>query len=196
MHAWIAEELIGEQKKKRWAQKTSIFDVWVHHNVGGKHFVMAIWQTGITWAPTAQMLRSDYNGALEHVATNFASWTRRLARAVTRHQRHPATVEARIRSGRAFRSHGLTQQQWDDRAERAKARKNYYWTVDLHNKLKASKGRGKGQLTPKSWFDMSYNEKWWLDQLWKGRLRGLLDDAEAKCHRIQAPQFSMDTRGD
>ena len=99
---------------------------------------MAIWQTGITWAPPPELLNSDYNGALEHVAKHFASWTRRLARAVTRHKHALATVEATTRSGRAPGMHGLTPQHVVDRAARSTARANYYLIVDLRNQLKAS----------------------------------------------------------
>ena len=193
---WLDNELTDAQKERRRAQKTSLFSVWVHQNMGGKQYVMAIWQTGITWAPSPGLIETDYNGALEHVAKNFASWTRRLARAVTRHKRDPATVEARIRSGQAFRSHGLTQQQVQERAERATARRNYYLTVDLNNQLKASKGQGKGREKSKSWAEMSWNEKWWLQDLWEGRLRWALDEAEGKCHRVQALRFTVHDRAD
>ncbi len=104
---------------------------------------MAVWQTGITWAPPEEMLTNDYDGALEHVATHFASWCRRLARAVTRHKNHQATREARTRSGTAFGTHGLTPEQVADRKVRHDARKNYYMTVDLDADLKTAKGKGK-----------------------------------------------------
>ena len=113
MHQWIRSdgELTEDQRRKSTAAKTSLFNVWVHQNIGGKQFVMAVWQTGITWAPPPRLLETDYTGALEHVAKHFASWTRRLARAVTRHKRDWRTIEARIRSGNAFGRHGLTPQQ-------------------------------------------------------------------------------------
>ena len=85
--------------------------------MGGKNFIMAVWQTGMTWAPTPALLDTNSNGVLEHVAINFASWTRRLARAVTRHKKNPDTEEARTRSGSAFGEHGLTTQQVRDRNE-------------------------------------------------------------------------------
>ena len=81
MQDWLDTEATDAQKKRR-AQQTSIFSAWVYRNVGGKHFVMAIWQTGTTWAPPPELLNSDTKGALGHVAKHFASWTRRLARAV------------------------------------------------------------------------------------------------------------------
>ena len=194
MSEWIENELTAAQRQKRRAIKTSLFNAWVHQNMGGKQFVMAIWQTGITWAPPPEMIKTDYNGALEHVAKNFASWTRRLARAVTRHKKDPTTVEARIRSGQSFRKHGLTAQQMQDRHARSTARGDYYQTVDLQNRLKASKGKGKGKGKPKSWDEMSWSEKWWLEELWQGRLRKQLDDAESKCHRIQAQPFTVHER--
>ena len=158
---------------------------------GGKNFVMAIWQTGITWASPPALLNNDYNGALEHVATHFTSWCRRLARAVTRHKRDPKTVEARIRSGEALHCHGLTPQQVCDRAARSTARANYYLAVDLYNRLKAAKGKGKGKASPKYWDEMSMNEKWWLNEFWEGRLLRAMHEAEGKCHRVQAGRCSM-----
>ena len=134
---------------------------------------------------------NNINGALEHVARHFASWTRRLARAVTRHKRDPETVEARVRSGSAPGKHGLTPEQQADRAARRKARSDYYQTVDLLNQLKASKGKGKGKGGKKSWDQMSWSERWWLQELWSGSLRRVLDEAEAKCHRVQAGPFRI-----
>ena len=160
---------------------------------------MAVWQTGMTWAPPPELLSTNFNGALEHVATQFASWTRRLARSVARHKAHPLTDEARTRSGAAFGEHGLTPQQVHDREERRVARRNYYMTVHLANRLQASKGKGKGKgrdatahsVQPKAWDDMSGNERWWLYQYWHGHLRRTMEEAEAKCHRVQAPRFSV-----
>ena len=172
-------------------QHTSLFNAWVRQNVGGKHFVMAIWQTGITWAPPSHLLENDHNGALKHMAQHFCRWTSRLARAVTRHKEDPATKEARIRSGKAWGRHGLTPQQVRDRADRAKARANYYQTVHLNNQLRASLGRGKSKRNQKSWAQMSKSEKWWLEQYWQGRLRTAMEQAESKCHPVQAPPFRV-----
>ena len=155
---------------------------------------MAIWQTGITWAPSAELLNTDFNGVLAHVARHFASWTRRLARAVTRHKRDPATQEARTRSGDAPGRHGLTRQLEWDRDARARARRDYYWTLDLQNQLTASKGKGKGNVRPKSYDEMSACERWWLRELWERKLRRAMDEAEARCHRLQAPYFTIGER--
>ena len=70
---WMAKELTPAQHKLKHSKKTSIFTAWIFSNMGGKNFVMAMWQTGMTWAPTPQLLNENYDGALEHVATNFAS---------------------------------------------------------------------------------------------------------------------------
>ena len=167
---WFAKELTPAQWNKQWREKTCIFTGWCWRTLGGKHFVMAVWQTGMTWAPPPELLSTNFNGALEHVATQFASWTRRLARSVARHKAHPLTDEARTRSGAAFGEHGLTPQQVHDREERRVARRNYYLTVHLASRLQASKGKGKGKgrdatahsVQPKAWDDMSGNERWWL----------------------------------
>ena len=161
---------------------------------------MAIWQTGITWAPPPELLNENFNGALKHVATYFASWARRLARAVLCHKKHPHTNEARIRSGATRGQHGLTPQQVRDRDERQTARRNYYMTVQLAIRLQPSNGKGKGKskgkgtndsVQPKAWDHMSRSDHWWLYEYWSGRLRERMDEAEAKCHKVQAPRFRM-----
>ena len=119
---WITTELTPKQRSTKWSSQTSIVTAWVYHHYGGKNFIMAVWQTGITWAPTPELLNTNFNGVVEHVATNFASWTRRLARAVTRHKQDPKTEEARRRSGNSYGMHGLTEQQLQDRTAREKAR--------------------------------------------------------------------------
>ena len=204
----LGERLDGKGADARTKQlahskKTSIFSAWVYMNVGGKNFVMAMWQTGITWAPTPGLLNSDFNGALEHVAMNFASWTRRLARAVHRHKHDEATVEARVRSGTTYGKHGLTQEQEQDRKNRAEARRNYWMTKDLEMQLLASKGKGRGKskntarrasehtLRPKRWHDMSESERWWLEEYWNGNLWRAMRRAEAKCHMVEAGPFSI-----
>ena len=63
MHNWIKTQLTDEQQKYKPARKTSIFNAWVYSHFGGRHFVMAMWQTDMTWAPTPELLNSDYNGA-------------------------------------------------------------------------------------------------------------------------------------
>ena len=139
---WFAKNLTPGQENKKWNKKTSIFNTWTWNTVGGKHFVMAVWQTGMTWAPSSDLVRKDFGGALKHVATHFASWTRKLARSVADHKADPRTEEARTRSGTS-KGHGLNPQQVQDRAERTDARHNYYRILRLDHKFCASKGKGK-----------------------------------------------------
>ena len=73
MHEWLDNELTDDQRRKRTAAQSSIFRNWLFQNMGGKYFVMAIWQTDITWAPSTELLNSDFKGALEHVAQHVAS---------------------------------------------------------------------------------------------------------------------------
>ena len=193
---WMAKELTPAQHKLAHSRKTSIFTAWIFSHMGGKNFVMALWQTGMTWAPTPELLNADYDGALEHVARNFASWTRRLARAVNRHKHDEATLEARVRSGNTYGKHGLTPAQEQDRKDRDEARRNYYLTQELDMRLQASKGKGQGKakgtnVVPKSWHEMSRDERWWLEQYWNGNLWKEKQQAEAKCSKVQAPPFRI-----
>ena len=145
MHEWFAENLTPEQRRKKPRQQSSDFAAYLNNNCGAKYFVMGLWQTGVQWAPPLEMLRNDYSGALEHVAKNFAKWTQRLARAVTRHKNEAETVEARRRSGSSFGKHGLTAEEERNRKERQDARVNYGWTVGLNRQIQAIKGKGKGK---------------------------------------------------
>ena len=201
---WMDQELTETQQQKKHCRKTSIFHAWVFAHMGGKNFVMAIWQTGMTWAPSPDLLNSDFNGALEHVATHFARWTRRLARAVYRHKEDKATVEARVRSGNTYGTHGLTAEEEQNRRERYQARRNYRLTQELERRLEASKGKGQGKgqgktkrgasehtPEPKSWEDMSAFERWWLAELWNGNLWHAMKSAEEKCYKVSAPYFRM-----
>ena len=82
---------------------------------------MAVWQTGVVWAPPEELLTNDLNGARKHVAKHFASWTCRLARAATRHKAYPETKEVCKRTDNTCGRHGLAPQEVKDRADRAKA---------------------------------------------------------------------------
>ena len=78
------------------------------NNFGCKPFIMALWQTGIQWAPPTSMLTTDHNGALEHVAKNFGKWAQKIIKAIWRHKEDPETIEARRKSGQQRGKHGLT----------------------------------------------------------------------------------------
>ena len=65
MHEWLRTNLSLKQQGYKFNQKSSIFCAWLKNNYGGKAFVMALWQTGIQWAPTESMLKSYFDIALE-----------------------------------------------------------------------------------------------------------------------------------
>ena len=56
---WIRRELTAEQKRREWMRQTSIFNSWSHSQMGGRLFVMAVWQTGVTWVPPAEPLNTN-----------------------------------------------------------------------------------------------------------------------------------------
>ena len=82
-YAWFRDNLTGEQHKKSWSVKTSIFNVYAKRQWGTQFFVMAPSPTGVSWAPPTAMLNDDLAGAIEHVSQHFARWTRQLARAAS-----------------------------------------------------------------------------------------------------------------
>jgi hypothetical protein len=209
MHAsWLQDfldnELTAEQQRYKRNRQTSAFGAYLKNNFGGKAFVMALWQIGISWAPTTHMRETNYDGALEHIALNFGQWAQRIARARKLHQQNPDTQDARRRSGDNTGKHGLTPEEMRNREARKQARTDYYWAQDLHSQVLAFKGKGKCQgkakakgkslppkAYPKAYDELTRNEQWWLRQLWSGELRAELERAEANCSRVQAKDFNV-----
>ena len=126
MHDWLKKNLSDKQRGLKGRQQSSIFAAYLNNNLGNKYFVMALWQTGVQWVPSWGMLKNDYNGAIEHVAKNFAKWTQRVARAVTQHKNDADTEEAHRRSGSSYGKHGLSAEEEHTRWERQCARRNFY----------------------------------------------------------------------
>ena len=63
MHAnWLREfidhKLSAAQQLRRRSKQTSAFGAYLKNNFGGRALVMALWQTGITWAPTTHMQKN------------------------------------------------------------------------------------------------------------------------------------------
>ena len=196
MSEWCRENLTDRQRRKSWSKKTSIFNVHLHQNFGGKHFVMALWQTGVTWAPSPVLTNMNRDGAAEHVARQLVRWIRQVMHAIESHKNAPATVVARTRSGPSKGKHGLTDEEENDRREREEARRNYFMTVELNSRLLASKGKGEGkgergaaEHAPKTWREMTDDERWWLEELWSGRLKRRKERAEGKMQKIEAGDF-------
>ena len=203
MNDFIQNELSHEQRQRRRNQQTSMFGAHIKNAVGGKHFLMALWQTGITWAPSSELVQTDYSGALEHVAKNFANWVRQVASSIRVHKEAPNTVEAIARSGKAWGQHGLTPDELENRRLRDQARKNYHWAVALNQSIvRQASGKGKGDaskpdgkgkggaskhagkrkgapLASKTWDEVDKDGRWWLGQLWDGTLWQEMQDANA-----------------
>ena len=64
MHDWMANEQTKQQRLCKGRQQSSNFAADLHNNFGGKHFVMALWQTGLQWSPPLGMVQYNYHGAL------------------------------------------------------------------------------------------------------------------------------------
>ncbi len=45
---------------------------------------------------------------------------------------------------------------------------------------------------PKTWEEMSGNERWWLSELWKGSLKMQKVEAESRCDRVEADAFMLE----
>ena len=67
---WLARELTQEQRRLRWASKTKMFSTWCESHIGCKNFIMAVWQIGLTWAPSPDLFNTNFISAMEHIAKN------------------------------------------------------------------------------------------------------------------------------
>ena len=99
----------------------------------------------------------------------------------------------------------LTAQEVANRSERDCARRDLRQTLQLQAQLDAGEARGswnwqngwRGKdgapehIQPKTWWELTDNEKWWLRELRSGRLHKRVEDAEAKMHPVQARPFRM-----
>ena len=202
MDQWLAKELTEEQRGKPRNKQTSMFSAYLKKEFGGKHFVMALWRTGITWVPSCAMIQENPDGAAKHVATELVSWIRKVTLALEAHKKDPATVEATRRSGASRGMHGLTPDELYLRTERDRARRNFHQTRALNDRLNASKGRGgkgkgkegkgkgkgkgegkgkgKGKGEPKTWDEMTRDERWWILEFRNGNLWHAMKDAESQ----------------
>ena len=198
-HDWINSELFPYQQAKPFREKSSFFNAWVKKTYGSKHILLALLETGLTWAPPPDMVEGDFDSASKHVAKNFVIWLQQLTQAVKKHKENPHTVAARARSGDTYKQSGLTDAQMQVRQARNRARDNLSWAQRLERRLIASKGGGKGtsgatehDVNPLPWDSMSRNDRWWLTDLWNGNFQSELDRAqEAHGGTVQAKPFRL-----
>ena len=77
-------------------------------------------------------------------------------------------------------------------------------TLDLNEEIRNYKGKGnkgygkgakstksQGQQGKRSFDEMTLDEQWWLEQLWKGSLHRKKEAAASKCQRVEAPRFTI-----
>ena len=203
MKEFIANELTAEQRKNKRSSQTRIFRAHLMQKYGGKYFIMALWQTGITWAPPKELLdNKKTQGGTEHVVKFFASWVRRVARGVRNHQNDEKTITAKRQSGNTWGQHGLTPEEETLRECRSRARENYYWAVRMDRRLdtpkrKAAKSSNSNdtltrEVDPIAWEDLSGADQWWMHEFWKGNLQRQKEKAESKYRGDQANDFHLD----
>ena len=174
-HNWLNEfaqkEMTKEQRAKPHRSRASIFNAVLQRNFGGKQWIMAVWQYGITWVPDPDIMERDRHGALEHVAKHFAQWVRRLARTLARAQEQP----------------DYTGEEEHPRDTREKACANHRRAIALQAELDASKAKGKRRgrkgkgknASPRTWNELSAWEKFIVGEHRAGRLGEKKRKAEA-----------------
>ena len=116
-------------------------------------------------------------------------------------QKNEHTVAARERS-----QHGLNPEELSQREARDTARRNLAWAKTLEDEIVQAKGGAKAkgksggaQSTSKRrrlLTEMSWDEQWWLQQLWAGHLQSALRAAQANYPRAQAEDFVVPSDDD
>ena len=127
----------AEPAKEKLVKKTSIWDAHLKKVYGGKHFVMALLETGIVWEPSLKDVQENALNAVEHVGKCFCGWLRSVLNAIDKHKKEDETEQARRRSGYTRGQHGLTPQEQADRTERSLARRDLYLTIELSKEYQA-----------------------------------------------------------
>ena len=161
-----------QQREKITNQKASAFRSYLLNNYGGLDFIMGVWEMGMPWLPSKEMLEAtDPTGALEHVTKHFTKWVECLAKAFQWHKDDDDTREARDRSSFHHRF-GQTQHEKEVREEKQRCWSYISWAQKLEQELFKAKGQGKAkgkgigksgakstQWKPHTYAEMTQNEK-------------------------------------
>jgi hypothetical protein len=191
LHEFVQKDMTKEQRAKPHRSRCSIFNTVLHKNFGGKRWVMAVWQYGITWIPDPDMMQKDRHGALEHVAKHFAQWVRRLARTLARVEEQADRIQEQL---------DYTSDEEQPRDTRDDDRRNHRRARELQAELDASNAKGnrlgskgKGKKTsPRTWNEFSPWERFLVGEQRAGRLHDTKRKAEAISTHTQAEDLAWE----
>ena len=112
---WLQENLTEQQRRYSRSKQTSMFAAWLRNHYGSKRFVMAIIETGFSWAtPSGAAEHSPGTdiaiGAPEHTIKRFIDWILKVTKTIDRHKKDETVQEQRRRSGEQKHTSGLTEQ--------------------------------------------------------------------------------------
>ena len=199
-------QLNDYQKMKSSNQQASIFRAYLHKNCGGLYFVMAVWQTGLTWL-VPEELANNQRGATEHAAREFARWVIKFACAIQKHKASDKTKEAQRKAGQTYGQSGLTRQEVYLKKQREHVRWNFNWAYCTNLRIqytrameqgKSKKGYGKKgkskkdkDIQPLRYEDLDPKSQELMDQYWSGELLAYKKEVEAAYRGTQADRFQI-----
>ena len=167
----------------------------MRNTYGSKRFVMAIMETGISWATSSSAAEHSADtdiptGAPEDTITRFINWILKVVKTIDNHKNDPTVQEQRRRSGEKKHSSGLREDKKKLKAARTQARSNFSYGAELNRRLELYEGKGKGKgkgkrdhlLWPVAWHELSRNEQWFVRELRNGSLKKAKEVAEEKHH--------------
>ena len=75
------------------------------------------------------------------------------------------------------------------------------WVVDARPRRKSERsswepGASEHGSGPRSWNQMTWNERWYLQEFWNGNLHQAMTDAEARCEPVAADPFRVNDDDD
>ena len=111
-------ELSFEQRRKSDNAQNSAFNAYLKNRFGGKRFIFAVWEMGITWGATEEHIIKDPHGATEHVYKGLLQWSYDMSEAIENHKESDCTMEATRRSGGNTGKSGLTPEEVQNRADK------------------------------------------------------------------------------
>ena len=195
--------LTAEQRANsgRTAGEARHFNAYLKMRYGGRRFIFAIWEMGVTWIPIEEILALGERGATEHICRRLLRWSYNLSTAIAKHIDDEETQEATRRSGGHTGHSGLTPDEEWFRDNKKWHLDNYEYALGLHQEIQNAKaykkGYGKGAKSTKSkgkriFEEMSYEEQWWLRDFWSGRLLQNKEEAAANAGELK-PTASQST---
>ena len=205
MNEWLATNLRSDQEELKTARKTSIFGAYLNRTYGSKQFVIAIWESGLSWCPEKAHERwnvgAPQQDAAQAILFSFCAWLEKVMAALCRRQNNPSTAHAQERSGmwgpktERYRRSGLRDEDQALRQERDKLRSHIMIAKALRRECADSKAYDySGRYTTAVVHHATDNMQWWHYRWSPRRWQKLLCWEKRLLDRLQTGELEEQER--